>query len=845
MQEDSPVKSKPKRTRTKKEAEPASKSTRRTVRGPAPKAPSPPREPTPPPREPTPPPREPTPEPPREPTPEPLREPTPEPPREPTPEPVEEREPTPVPVVERQPTPRDPTPEPIVEREPTPEPVERELSPESRDPTPEPVVECDPTPKRQPTPEPVREPTPNLMDLNSEPVRQPTPEVVKDDEDVFMEDEPKETLLSESEAEDEEKQPPIKVRSSWLSQALGNQVARPSTAHRTSMNDFGGLRQSTMHSKRKSEEVEEIKEKRPDKVARIDPTTASPAPYDRKAGSATSLPTATISTPAPAAKVQATTEPERNTTKVAKALEEMRAAAAAKVKAANEQKRLAASTTPAPSAGSGFFRGFGGLFGFQNDAARQKREEEDRKREEEDRKAQAAAEVALHRALETFREEEQREKEEQAVNDSIMADNDDIPPPEQNLIDIGDDFDSIPDDLGSSALGVAGTIDIDFAGSTTPPGSPPVKEATPKRKPPVPRKAANRPASAALASSSSQLFKTADRMASKVQGHKPAAAPVKSVARAAEAAKKDQAARDRREALRAQTERKKAAEKARKAEEERAAAEAEKKRAAEEAEARRVRLAAAEKLRKEREARIRIQQQREKAEREAEAEAARKAEEEKRKADEEKRKAEEATRKEEADKRKAAMQRSQLGKSGMKRIIPAPKTPGKTHSRPPSTFRTAERASVQRLGPPQRTSQAGPSRASSTLQQQRATLQAQLDKQAVEAELLEDSGDVSLPSIRSEYSDSDDEPSESDFKRPAWAESPALRHALEAQAQVNPDELFGPIKPLRMDELFKERAGKFRARTSSANWNGADRLTEAEEREYARRMGFKPVNAPR
>lgn len=836
MQEDSPVKSKSKRTRTKKEAEPATKSTRRAVRGPAPKAPSPPREPTPPPREPTPePPREPTPEPPREPTPEPPREPTPEPPREPTPEPIEEREPTPEPVVERE-----PTPEPVVEREPTPEPVERELSPESRDPTPEPIVERDPTPERQPSPEPIREPTPDLMDLNSEPAREPTPEAVKNEEDVFMEDEPKETLLSESEDEDEEKAPPMKLRSSWLSQALGNQVPRPSTAQRTSMNDYGGLRQSTMPPKRKSEEVEETKEKRPDKVARIDPATASPAPYDRKAGSATSLPAATISTPAPAAKVQAATEPERNTTKVAKALEEMRAAAAAKAKAANEQKRLAAAATPAPSTGSGFFRGIGSLFSFQNDAARQKREEDDRKAKEA---AQAKLDLAMGVLnTEEQREKEEREKDEQAVHDSIMADNEEIPPPEQNLIDIGDDFDAIPDDLGSSALGSAGiVIDIDFAGSTTPPGSPPMKEETPKPKPPVPRKAANRPASIALASSSSQLFKTADRMASKVQGHKPAAPPVKSVARAADAAKKDQAAKDRREALRAQTERKKAAEKARKLEEERAAAEAEKKRQAEEAEHRRARLLAAEKVRKEREARI--QQQRERAEREAEA--ARKAEEEKRKAEEEKRKAEEAARKEEADKRKAALQRSQLSKSGMKRIVPAPKTPGKTHARPPSTFRTAERASVQRLGPPQRTSQAGPSRASSTLQQQRATLQAQLDKKAVEAELLEDSGDVSLPSIRSEYSDSDDEPSESDFKRPAWAESPALRHALEAQAQVNPDELFGPIKPLRMDELFKERAGKFRARTSSANWNGADRLTEAEEREYARRMGFKPVNAPR
>jgi hypothetical protein len=145
-------------------------------------------------------------------------------------------------------------------------------------------------------------------------------------------------------------------------------------------------------------------------------------------------------------------------------------------------------------------------------------------------------------------------------------------------------------------------------------------------------------------------------------------------------------------------------------------------------------------------------------------------------------------------------------------------------------------------------SAAGPSRpstvrthAATALQQQRATLQAQLDQKALE----EESENIVLPDINSEYSDSDDSDRETDFKRPAWAESPELKQALENQASVNPDELFGPIRPLSMEELFNARVGKFRARTSSANWSGADRLTEAEEREYARRMGFKPINAPR
>jgi len=91
------------------------------------------------------------------------------------------------------------------------------------------------------------------------------------------------------------------------------------------------------------------------------------------------------------------------------------------------------------------------------------------------------------------------------------------------------------------------------------------------------------------------------------------------------------------------------------------------------------------------------------------------------------------------------------------------------------------------------------------------------------------------------YSDSDDSDRSPDFKRPQWAESPELRNALIAQASRNPDELFGPIKPLNMEELFKTKTNKFRARTSSANWNGGDRLTKAEEVEYARRMGFKPI----
>lgn len=91
------------------------------------------------------------------------------------------------------------------------------------------------------------------------------------------------------------------------------------------------------------------------------------------------------------------------------------------------------------------------------------------------------------------------------------------------------------------------------------------------------------------------------------------------------------------------------------------------------------------------------------------------------------------------------------------------------------------------------------------------------------------------------YSNSDDDEDDraKGFVRPDWAMSPALRAQLVAQATRDPDELFGPIKPPNMEELFKARHSKFRKRTSSANWAKGDGLTKEEEREYARKMGFR------
>lgn len=97
---------------------------------------------------------------------------------------------------------------------------------------------------------------------------------------------------------------------------------------------------------------------------------------------------------------------------------------------------------------------------------------------------------------------------------------------------------------------------------------------------------------------------------------------------------------------------------------------------------------------------------------------------------------------------------------------------------------------------------------------------------------------IELPDINSEYSDSDDEDRPRTFDPPEWAQSPELRQALEQQSHMNPDEIFGRIGPLRMEEIFRTRQSRFRSRTSSANWAGPDQLTADEEREYARRMGF-------
>ncbi|WVQ65352.1 uncharacterized protein L199_003528 [Kwoniella botswanensis] len=406
----------------------------------------------------------------------------------------------------------------------------------------------------------------------------------------------------------------------------------------------------------------------------------------------------------------------------------------------------------------------------------------------------------------------------------------------------------------------------------------PVVEVKTHRKMPSSSSAAPTPLNMSTSSiaTSGSILTQGQNMAAKALGVKPATGPVKSLQLAAAAAKKEQAAAERKATLKeAEARRQQAAKK--KAEEDRIRADEERKAKIAEIEEKRRQRAELEKRQKERAEKAALaakeKAEKEKADRDAQAAKLRAAE-------------EEAARKRKLAAQTAALHKSQnKAPSGSSSLQQSQK--GKEPFRPtkqatlgssastmalngkmgPSAFRTAETATQSStitlvtqnqptgngerkpLGPPSRPSQhqpaqpmrastAVPSHANSILQQSRVALQTQLDEKAA----MIQSEDIVLPDIASEYSDSDDEDRTKDFIPPTWAESPQLRAALEAQAHRNPDELFGPIKPLNMEELFKVKTNKFRARTSSANWSKTgDGLTKAEEIEYARRMGFKAI----
>ncbi|KAJ1818535.1 hypothetical protein LPJ75_001418 [Coemansia sp. RSA 2598] len=111
-------------------------------------------------------------------------------------------------------------------------------------------------------------------------------------------------------------------------------------------------------------------------------------------------------------------------------------------------------------------------------------------------------------------------------------------------------------------------------------------------------------------------------------------------------------------------------------------------------------------------------------------------------------------------------------------------------------------------------------------------------------------GSNSPPEIESDYSDeySDEEFSpavkrkKNNFRIPAWATTPELAKGLRQQERVNPDRIFGRVKPLRVSEIFnRKESGDMRRkpRNSSMIWTGTDALTAEDELEYIRRMGFE------
>ncbi|KAK4047704.1 hypothetical protein OIV83_005212 [Microbotryomycetes sp. JL201] len=100
--------------------------------------------------------------------------------------------------------------------------------------------------------------------------------------------------------------------------------------------------------------------------------------------------------------------------------------------------------------------------------------------------------------------------------------------------------------------------------------------------------------------------------------------------------------------------------------------------------------------------------------------------------------------------------------------------------------------------------------------------------------------EIELPEIDSEYSDSGDEAHEAKVKAlPNWAQSPALAAALYRQQHVDPRDIFGPIQPLSMQEIFRSNHTRFTKRTSSAIWEGTDALTADDLARYNQAMGYQ------
>lgn len=106
--------------------------------------------------------------------------------------------------------------------------------------------------------------------------------------------------------------------------------------------------------------------------------------------------------------------------------------------------------------------------------------------------------------------------------------------------------------------------------------------------------------------------------------------------------------------------------------------------------------------------------------------------------------------------------------------------------------------------------------------------------------------DMSLPSIVSEYSDSEDEATQARRARAApWTKGDRLQRQLQEQSQMDADLIFGiPQGTVDLDALMPPRNAAareriMRPRTSSANWNSADGLAQWEIDRYNQRMNIQ------
>lgn len=347
--------------------------------------------------------------------------------------------------------------------------------------------------------------------------------------------------------------PPRQVRSSWLSKALGAGVTsntqrtsdgteRSTLAsginNRLSTTDFPTMRKSLAQPgvllKRKSEVVadpeEEVEERRPEKVARVEinnhPTPI--APVASAVAASLPAPSATLSKPIfdrqpsqeifhrpgpslalnqsiSAAPETVTRErPSSEIDRVTKALDDMKerqqAKEVAKQKAALTSSVAATTSAPAnrpkTTTGSGFLRGFTNLtksLGLGSVALNQAdpNEEEERRRleeEEEERKAREELNEIMKKVDEPELEEKQEDVEMIEKNEVVIVavpkkveEEDELDSEEEAEVNQSIDFDSIPMDLGSPPKSTAQQyqsktptrLPRNQIQSTTPQGTPP------------------------------------------------------------------------------------------------------------------------------------------------------------------------------------------------------------------------------------------------------------------------------------------------------------------------------------------------------------------------------------